>query len=58
MEEDREGLNKKERDLNMNLASPSNVVIELLLVGGVFPDPATLLSFEELVRRLVEETYK
>jgi hypothetical protein len=31
LDEDLEGLNKNERDLNMNFASPSNVVMELLL---------------------------
>ena len=31
-DEDLEGLNRKERDLNINLASPSKVAIELLLL--------------------------
>ena len=31
-DEDREGLKRKERDLSINLASPSKVAIELLLL--------------------------
>ena len=57
LDEDLEGLNKKDRDLNINFASPSKVVIELLLLLDEF-DPWTLFSFEdELVRRPVEEIY-
>ena len=40
LDEDLEGLNKKDRDLNINFASPSKVVIELLLLlPELFPDP-------------------
>ena len=57
LDEDLEGLNKKDRDRNINFASPSKVVIELLLLLAEF-DPWTLFSFEdELVRRPVEEIY-
>ena len=57
-DEDLEGLNRKERDRNINLASPSKVAIELLLLTWLFPDPFVRLSLDvELVRRPAEEIY-
>ena len=43
-DDDREGLNKNERDLNMNFASPSKLDSELVEVF-----PATLFSFAVFV---------
>ena len=54
-DEDREGLNKNERDLSINFASPSKLDIEFV---EVFPELNTLLSFvvfDALVRRPIEE---
>ena len=57
-DEDREGLSKNERDLNINFASPSKLDMEF--VEEFWPKPNTLLSFvfDVLVRRPVEEICK